>query len=199
MTKVATLVNLVLTYQKKELSIMESRKIVLYIAASLDGYIATKEDSLDWLFSVEGKGDNGYSEFYETVDTILMGRRTYDWIMEQAEDFPYLNKACYVFTRSTMEDTKHVRFIHDDGKEDFVNVLKQQPGKNIWIVGGGELLTMFMKQKVVDEVILTVAPVLLGSGIALFKDGDYKTDLVLKGTRTFNQFVELHYEVKANG
>jgi dihydrofolate reductase len=178
---------------------MESRKIVLFIAASLDGYIATKEDSLDWLFSVEGEGDNGYSEFYETVDTILMGRRTYDWIMEQAEDFPYPNKACYVFTRSTItQDTEHVRFIHDAGK-DFVNELKMQPGKNIWIVGGGELLTMFMKEQIVDEVTVTVAPVLLGSGVALFKEGDYKADLLLKGTRTFNQFVELHYEVKSNG
>jgi dihydrofolate reductase len=57
------------------------RKIVLFIAESLDGYIATKEDDLDWLINTEGEGDNGYSEFYDTIDAIIMGRRTYDWIL----------------------------------------------------------------------------------------------------------------------
>jgi dihydrofolate reductase len=77
------------------------RNIVLFIAQSLDGYIATKEDSLDWLFKVEGEGDNGYSEFYEEIDTIIMGKRTYDWIMNYEKgQFPYKNKNCYVFSRS---------------------------------------------------------------------------------------------------
>lgn len=60
-----------------------NRKLLLYIAASLDGYIATEDDSLEWLFKMEGEGDNGYSEFFSTVDTILMGRRTYDWLIEK--------------------------------------------------------------------------------------------------------------------
>ena len=78
------------------------RNLVLFIASSLDGYIATKDESLEWLFKVEGEGDNGYSDFYETVDTVLMGKRTYDWVMEQEiEEFPYKNKECYVFTRSS--------------------------------------------------------------------------------------------------
>ena len=59
------------------------RKVVLFIATSLDGYIATENDSLEWLFKVEGEGDNGYSDFYDTVDTVIMGRRTYDWLLEQ--------------------------------------------------------------------------------------------------------------------
>jgi dihydrofolate reductase len=64
-----------------------NRKLVLYIATSLDGYIATEDDSLEWLFKTEGEGDNGYSEFYNTVDTILIGRRTYDWIIEKKVNF----------------------------------------------------------------------------------------------------------------
>ncbi len=65
------------------------RKVIVYIATSLDGYIATKDESLDWLFKVEGEGDNGYSEFYDTIDTIVLGRRTYDWIMnEEKGNFP---------------------------------------------------------------------------------------------------------------
>lgn len=172
------------------------RKLVLFIATSLDGYIATKSESLDWLFKVEGEGDNGYSEFYETVDTILMGRRTYDWIMNfETEDFPYRNKECYVFSRSVNEDNKDVKFVNEN-IVDFTNQLKNKDGKNIWIVGGGELLHSFVKEKLVDELILTVAPTLIGTGISLFKEDNYQLDLSLKGIRHFNQFVELHYEVK---
>ncbi|MED3656019.1 dihydrofolate reductase family protein [Heyndrickxia sporothermodurans] len=74
--------------------------------------------------------------------------------------------------------------------------LKSQPSKNIWIVGGGELLHSFIQENLVDELIVTVAPTIIGKGISLFKEGDYQLDLSLKGTRNFNQFVELHYEVK---
>lgn len=172
------------------------RKLVLFIAASLDGYIATKSDSLDWLFKVEGEGDNGYSEFYETVDTILLGRKTYDWIMKhETGNFPYENKKCYVFSRSSKEAKKDVEFIYADLVE-FTNKLKKEEGNNIWIVGGGELLHSFLKEKLVDEIILTVAPTLIGKGIPLFKEDNYQLDLILKGTRRFNQFVELHYEVQ---
>ena len=76
---------------------MDQRKVILYIAQSIDGYIATKEDSVDWLFKFEGEGDNGYSAFYEKVDTVLIGKRTYDWIMENTEGkFPYEGKAAYL-------------------------------------------------------------------------------------------------------
>ncbi len=172
------------------------RKLVLFIATSLDGYIATKNESLDWLFKVEGEGDNGYSEFYETVDTILMGRRTYDWILNhETEAFPYSNKDCYVFSRSVSDDNKDVKFINED-IVDFTNQLKNEKGKNIWIVGGGELLQSFIKEKLIDELIITVAPTIIGTGISLFKEGNYELELSLKRTRRFNQFVELHYEVQ---
>lgn len=171
------------------------RNLVLFIATSLDGYIATKDESLDWLFKVEGEGDNGYSEFYETVDTVLIGKKTYDWIIKhETGEFPYKNKECYVFTRSPVEDTENVSFINEDITS-FTNHLKNQEGKNIWIVGGGELLQSFVKEKLVDEIILTIAPTIIGNGIPLFKEGDFQFDLSLKGTRNFNQFVELHYRV----
>jgi len=79
----------------------------LYFATSLDGYIATEDESLEWLFNVEGEGDNGYSEFYETVDTILMGNKTYEWIIRhETGEFPYKNKDCYVFTRFQLKIPK---------------------------------------------------------------------------------------------
>lgn len=174
----------------------QKRNTVVFIASSLDGYIATKDESLDWLFKVEGEGDNGFSEFYETVDTVLMGKRTYDWILEhEFEEFPYKNKECYVFTRSSYEDTEYVKFINGD-INNFANKIKNQDGKNIWIVGGGELLHSFIQENLVDEFIITVAPTIIGNGIPLFKEGKHQLDLSLKGTKIFNQFVELHYEVK---
>lgn len=172
----------------------QKRNLVLFISTSLDGYIATKDESLEWLFEVEGEGDNGFAEFYETVDTVLMGKRTYDWVMKQdIKEFPYKNKDSYVFTRSAIEDTENVRFVNND-VTDFVHKLKGKEGKNIWIVGGGELLHSFVHEKLVDEFIITVAPTILGKGIPLFREGDYQLDLSLKGVRKFNQFVELHYK-----
>lgn len=172
------------------------RNLVLFIAASLDGYIATKDESLDWLFKVEGEGDNGYSEFYNTVDTVLMGKKTYDWIMKyETGEFPYRDKECYVFTRSSIVDTENVSFINED-VSDFIKKLKNQLGNNIWIVGGGEMLHSLLEEKLVDEIILTIAPVIIGTGIPLFKEGDFHLNMSLINSRTFNQFAELHYEVK---
>ncbi len=175
---------------------MSQRKVVLYIAASLDGYIATKEHNLDWLLSVEGEGDNGYSKFYSTVDTILMGRVTYDWIMDHEKDiFPYKGKECYVFTRTKREANEYVTFVHDDIIQ-LTNDLKNKEGKNIWLVGGGDLLEIYIKEKLVDEIILTIAPSLLGSGIPLFRGNESQTQLSLIDVNRYNQFVELHYGIK---
>ncbi|MCG7344728.1 dihydrofolate reductase family protein [Sporosarcina sp. ACRSL] len=173
----------------------QNRNVVLFIASSLDGYIATKDESLEWLFKVEGEGDNGFSEFYDTVDTVLMGKKTYDWIMRHMDEFPYKNKECFVFTRSMIKDTENAKFVSVE-ITNFVNKLKSQHGKKIWIVGGGRLLNSFIQENLVDEFIITVAPTILGEGIPLFIEGDYQLDLSLKGTRNFNQFVELHYERK---
>lgn len=170
------------------------RKVVLFIAMSLDGYIATKEDSLEWLFQTEGEGDNGYSEFYETVDTIILGRRTYDWILDmEGDNFPYKGRQCFVFSGSRQGEDKNVRFFHGD-ITDFITKLKQEEGKDIWVVGGGELLQHFISNRLVDEWIITIAPTVLGDGIPLFKKNDFETRLRLKGVRRSNQFTELHYE-----
>lgn len=174
---------------------MSQRKLVLYIASSLDGYIATDEHNLDWLFAVEGEGDNGYAKFYNTVDTILIGRVTYDWIMEHEKgDFPYKGKECYVFSKTIKEDSQHVKFISNDVAK-FTNDIKNQNGKNIWLVGGGNLLNTFIKEQLVDEIIINIAPVLLGKGIPLFSNNSIQTDLMLRNINRYNQFVELHYEV----
>ena len=174
---------------------MVQRKLVLYIASSLDGYIATDNHNLNWLFEVDGEGDNGYSMFYETIDTVLIGRVTYEWIIDHEKgEFPYKGKECYVFSRTKKVDNENVKFISDDVVQ-FTQEIKNKNGKNIWLVGGGDLLRTFLKEKLVDELIITVAPVLLGKGIPLFTNNDFQTTLSLISTNRFNQFVGLHYEV----
>lgn len=172
------------------------RKVVLFIAPSLDGYIARKDESLDWLMKIEGDGDNGYGAFYDSVDTVVLGRKTYDWVLEHVEgEFPYNDKACYIFTRGEAQKHENIHFVNEDITE-FTTSLKKQPGKNIWVVGGGELIQLFLKEKCIDELIITVAPVIIGNGIPLFHEGDYELELELKNVQRFNQFVELHYIVK---
>lgn len=170
-----------------------SRKIKVFIAASLDGYIATLEDRLDWLFRTEGEGDNGYQEFLSTVDTVVMGRRTYNWIrQETGDDFPYREQQCYVFSRHPHSPDERVTFIQEPAS-DFAKHLRQQTGKDIWLVGGGLLLHEFASLQLVDEWFITVTPTLLGDGIPLFHKVPFETRLHLLGMRRFNQFVELHY------
>lgn len=172
---------------------LNQRKVVLFIAMSLDGYIAAKEDSLEWLFQVEGEGDNGYSEFYETIDTIILGRRTYDWLIDkEGINFPYKDANCYVYTNSYKGKNEFVEFVNEDPVS-FIHRLKEGEGKNIWIVGGGNLLQDFIKQDLVDEFIITVAPVLVGRGIPLFYEFDMQKELKLLDIKRHNQFAELHY------
>ena len=171
------------------------RPIVVYIAATLDGFIATRDDSLQWLFSVEGEGDNGYGEFIATVDTIVMGRRTYDWLLREVgeENFPYREQRCYVLSHTSQGQNEHVTFWNGDVLT-LARQLRAQEGKRIWLVGGGELIQAFAQLQLVDEWILTLAPVLLGEGIPLFAQPGAPANLRLMGMRRFGQFAELHYE-----
>ena len=86
--------------------------VKLFIASTLDGYIATKEESLQWLFDVEGEGDNGYGAFYSDIDTIIMGKKTYDWLeKEQAGQWPYSDKTSYILTHQKISSTDNIVFI----------------------------------------------------------------------------------------
>ncbi|TWT04406.1 dihydrofolate reductase [Planococcus sp. CPCC 101016] len=174
---------------------MESeRKIVCYIAASLDGYIATEDDSLEWLFKTEGEGDAGYTEFMKTIDTVVMGRRTYDWVMEAENGkFPYQETASYVYTSSSAGDNPYVTFTNRDIPS-FVKEIKEKPGKNIWVIGGSNLLRSFVKENLIDEWIISIAPVLIGKGIPLFQQFDFEIPLKLKTVKSYGQFAQLHYE-----
>ncbi|QBG57914.1 diacylglycerol kinase [Bacillus amyloliquefaciens] len=172
------------------------RKLVFYGAVSTDGYLARENHSLDWLIGTEGEEDTDYADFYESVDTIIMGRKTYEEILVLFPDeFPYKGKECYVFSRTLTGRTEDVRFIQEE-PADFIQALKRQDGKRIWIVGGGDLLQPILKEELVDEFIIQIAPVLLGRGIPLFRPGETETALKLTDVRRYKQFAELRYEVR---
>lgn len=172
------------------------RKLILYTASSLDGYLAREDHALDWLFDVEQDGDTGYGDFYSTVDTILIGRKTYEQILIlENGGFPYKGKECYVFSRTPQESTEHVSFV-DSELVDFTKKLKARDGGNIWLVGGGDLLHTFLKEGLVDEFMIQIAPIVIGSGIPLFNFNNLEVKLDLKDVTRFGQFAQMHYVVK---
>lgn len=172
------------------------RNVIFYGAISLDGYLARENHALDWLIGTEGEADTGYQEFYDGVDTILMGRNTYDQIkILSPEEFPYKGKSCYVFSRTLTGSNKDVEFKNGD-IVGFTKSLKEQDGKKIWIVGGGALLTELLQAKLVDELVIQIAPSILGRGIPLFSQGDHENRLTLVDVRRYKQFAEMHYVTK---
>lgn len=174
------------------------RKLVLYIATSLDGFIARENGSLDWLFDAEavGEGDNGFAQFYQTIDTMLMGRTTYDHLMTLVEgNFPHADRKCYVFTRSQRTDGQYVKFVNADVVE-FTKEMKQKDGSNLWLVGGAGLIDPLHKARLIDEYIITLVPVMLGKGIPLFLKHNPEIKLTLKNHTLYGEFVSLHYEIK---
>ena len=143
------------------------RRIILNIACSLDGYIAREDGSIDWL-PTDG-GDFGMKKFMNSIDTVLLGRTTYEQILTFDCDYPYANKKSYVFSRNSgTENKNNVEFVSD--MIGFSKKLVESPGKDIWLVGGGEIISVFLKAGLIDEVILSMVPIVIGSGIPLFKN-----------------------------
>ncbi|MDO4459720.1 MAG: dihydrofolate reductase family protein [Clostridia bacterium] len=174
---------------------MSQRSVTVYIGTSLDGYIATKDDSLEWLLNTPGDGDNGFGEFYNTVDTVIMGRRTYDWILEHDGVSPYPDKEVYVYTRGEHENHDNITFTSEDISA-LIHRLKEKNGGRIWIVGGAEVIKICRENKLIDEYILSISPVILGEGISLFAEG-VKEELKLFTIKNYGEFAELHY-IKKN-
>lgn len=168
------------------------RKVSCYIAMSLDGYIATTNDSLEWLYKVDVGGDAGYADFIETIDTVVIGRRTYDWLMEETKgEYPYADKKSYVFSESVTGTNEHVIFTSEAVCE-FVERLRKEPGTGIWVVGGGQLLHDFLKERLIDELIISIAPVLIGDGVPLFKTMEIETEFTLVSAKQFGQITQMH-------
>ena len=161
------------------------KKLRLYIATTLDSYIAGPQGEIDWLDSAgAGDLDYGYHEFYASVDTTVMGNTTYALTLT-VDRFPYPETTNYVFTRGTPgSNTSHVRFISGNIAA-FVRSLKEEPGKDIWLIGGGQVNTVMLNAGLIDEIILTVFPLVLGKGIPLFAPGAATTSFKTVSCETY--------------
>ena len=175
---------------------MSKRKLVLYIAMSLDGYIAGPDDDISWLSSVERPGeDYGYSEFIKTVDTVIMGRRTYDKVLSFGIDFPHASRKCYVLSRSKTGSDENVEF-YGGNVADLIAKIRQEEGKDIYCDGGSEVVYELMKKDLIDRYIISIIPVFVGNGTPLFKEGRSFRELKLINTKSYpSGLVQLRYEV----
>lgn len=170
------------------------RKVFVYIAISLDGYIAKENDDISFLSLVDKPGeDYGYSEFIKDVDTVIIGRKTYDKVLTFGIEFPHKDKKCYVITRTPRESVDNLIF-YTHSLKDLVIKLKQGNGKNIFVDGGSEIINTLLKQNLVDEFVISIIPVFLGDGIKLFRDGRPEMNLKLIESKEFETgLVQLHY------
>ncbi|ULL18350.1 dihydrofolate reductase [Paenibacillus sp. H1-7] len=173
-------------------TIVKQRKVILYIAISMDGFIARENGDIEWLTAIEGEGDNGYGDFIQSIDTVIMGRSTYEQLGTLSDEFPYPEQTCYVFTSSAMKEDPNVEFVREDIPA-FVRKLQQQEGSDIWLVGGAGLAEHFMKADLIDEYIISTVPIVLGQGIPLFKGNLPEIPFVLKEVRRYGQIAQCHY------
>ena len=169
--------------------------VILYTAMSLDGYIAKEDGSVDWLEDT-GEGVEGtYLKFYISIDTIIMGRKTYDQILTFGE-WVYKGKDTYVLTSdiSRVPEKPNIEFRNDE-IEDLTTELKQKSKSNIWLLGGAETVNAFLEKKLIDEYRIAIVPVILGTGIPLFTSGA-EENLDFKQVTEYDGIVELKYEKK---
>ena len=175
------------------------RKLSLFIATSLDGYIAKPNDDLDFLKLVEKEGeDYGYAEFTANIDTIIIGRKTYDWVVREIGASHYNNEErnVYVITKTKRQSVGKTIFYTGNPIE-LVQQLKNGNGKDIYCDGGAEIINEFLKSELIDEFIISIVPVLVGDGIRLFKDGRPEQQLELVNSKTFDTgLTQLHYRRK---
>ncbi len=175
---------------------MTHRKVMLYISMSLDGFIATKEDDISWLSRVEKKGeDYGYAAFGASIDTYIVGRKTYDKVIQMVGHFPQARQyQCYVITRQERADEAGVTFYNGD-LETLISQLKSKEGKHIYCDGGGEIVKLFMEKNLIDEYIISIIPILLGDGKRLFIGGTPSIPLKALRSQYFDTgLIQLHYE-----
>lgn len=187
------------------------RKVILGLGISLDGYIARKNGAVDWL-SMDW--DYDWMAFFETIDVVLMGRKTWEAALgmqakpkvnskkKTKASNPYGKTETYVFSKTLIESGADGVEVVSGNLTEFVAELKAREGKNIWLSGGGELAKSFLDEDLVDEIYLGVTPHLLGSGIPLFPELIREVPLkfvscnVCRHKKEDNAMLELIYEVK---
>lgn len=171
-------------------------KIVFYGAISLDGFLSDEKDGLQWLFDTDLAGESTYEEFEEQVDTVVMGRVTYQEAKQINGDAPfYPGKEKIIVSHTKKESSEEERIVSGN----LVAVLKslrEQSGKMIWVVGGGSIIKPLLEENLIDEYWIQIAPVFLGKGKRLFEEGNYNYRLEFIETTQMGELTELHLKKK---
>lgn len=178
------------------------RKIIVYVATSADGYIARPDGDVEWLNRRPHTVDYGMRAFYATIDTILLGRKTYDWALDYwkkkgVKGGRFDKKvANYVFSRKPPKGpAPGVEFVSEPAKA-FARRLRAKPGKHIWMMGGGKLIASFLDAGEIDEFDIHVIPVFIGKGIPLVAPRHRDVSLRLRSVRKYpDGSVRLRYDV----
>jgi dihydrofolate reductase len=179
-----------------------ARKIITYIATSADGYIARPDGDVEWLNRRPDTVDYGMGKFYRTIDTILWGRKTYDWALayhkKAGTQGSIFDKSVtnYVFSRKPPKKAAPGAEFVSEPVKSFARKLRARPGKHIWMMGGGELIASFLDIGEIDEFDIYVIPVFIGEGIPLIAPRHRDVPLSLLSTRKYpDGVVRLHYQV----
>jgi dihydrofolate reductase len=176
-----------------------------YTATSLDGFIATEQDSLDWLFPLGDLNETGYPSFIAEVGALAMGSATYEWMLRHADEVAVSTGAPWPYTQPTwvfssrslsLVEGADIRIVRGDVRLVHAEMRHAAGSKNIWIVGGGDLAGQFYDARLLDEIIVQVGSVTLGRGKQLFPRRVTSPPLRLTSTRQIGSgFAELRYEV----
>lgn len=171
------------------------RKVILYIAQSLDGFIAREDNDIGWLSIVEQEGeDYGYGEFVKSIDTVIMGRKTYEKVLSYGIEFPHKKKKCYILSKTIKGSEGNLEFFNDS-IESLISMLKNEKGKNIFIDGGSEVVKELRSKNLIDQYIISIIPIMIGKGIRLFKETDTENRVKLMDHKIFSTgLVQLKYE-----
>lgn len=173
------------------------KKVVLFIAMSLDGYIADQQKTVNWIQGQDNAAEmaDTWSAFFDTVDTVHMGKCTYEQITQELspDRWVYEGAATYVFTHTPMPDTENIQFINADPCQ-LIRKLKEETGKNIWICGGAGIINQVLKENLIDIFHIAIIPTILGGGIKLFDKSDKMINLRLVNTLNYNGIIEAVYE-----
>lgn len=172
------------------------RKIVFYGAISLDGFLADEHDNLQWLFDTDLENVSTYEEFEKQVDTIVMGRVTYDETQKILGDtLFYPGKKKIIFSRSRTGNIVEGKYTSENPVS-LLSKLREEQGQWIWIVGGGGIFSELLEANLIDEYWIQIAPVLLGKGKRLFKEGNYAQRLEFIESTQMGELTELHFKKK---
>jgi len=175
------------------------RKVILFIAMSLDGYIADQNGGVDWLQGQDSNQETKdiYTEFIQNIDTVIMGWNTYHQIVTELspDQWIYSSLQSYVITHNQKESTENIQFVLQD-PSDLIRELKQKEGKDIWICGGAQIIQSLMQNQMIDEYHISMIPTLIGKGTRLFEDFDQEKRLSLIKTYVYNGIVDIEYQKK---